>query len=390
MIYYLTFSVYAKIELDIREIYNKQLYSMEIQDVSNSQIFTDSDTDSDEKVESKIELESTLIIGKAGIGKSTYLVENYSEVEYLRTAFTGIAAARIEAKTISSLFALGPACDRSVTLSANIMYKQKTHLILREKKGIVIDEYYTLPREVMYKVNEILQIMRNNTLPFGGMHLVLIGDNRQTASIGESFVGSTLYKTLKFNKIVLPYHDKMRLTKSYMKFCNQFRNSKITVKEMIKLLADERFAKEEVPGYTVYHQNKYVDQRNKDEMAKMTTEVIGTFYKTEYRKGCPIAITNNGPDVFNGMIGKLLGFDEKTKELEIEFDDYILETQIKGVKFVPAFSMTIHKAQCATFPGINLYLDSGKMSQNRKDSIRLIYTALTRVRTFKKCCIGWI
>jgi len=362
---------------------------MEFKAVDDSQIFTDSDTDSDPETHN-VPVKSTLIIGKAGIGKSTYLLENYPDEDYLRTAFTGIAAARIEAKTISSLFALGPECDRSVSLSTNIMYRQKTHLILREKKGIVIDEYYTLPKEVMDRVDEILQIMRNCPLPFGGMHLVLIGDNRQTASIGESFVGSPLYKTLTFTKIVLPYHDKMRLKKRYMKFCNKFRNPKITAKEMIELLKDERFAKEEVPGYTVYHQNKYVDQRNEDEMAKMTTDVIGTFYKTEYKKGCPIMITNNGPEVYNGMLGKLQGFDAKTKELEIEFEDYILETPIKGVKFVPAHALTIHKAQCNSFPGINLYIDSSKLKRNRRDSIRLIYTALTRVRTFKKCYIGWL
>lgn len=361
---------------------------MDCKDLNEEQLFSDSDTDSNsEPFKAPV---ATLIIGKAGIGKSTYLLKNYSDEEYLLTAFTGIAAARIGAKTISSIFALGPECDREITLSSSIMYRQKTHLLLRKKKGIVIDEYYTLPQDVMDKVDELLQIMRQCPLPFGGMEVVLIGDNRQTAAVGDAFVRSPLYKSMTFEKIVLPYHKKMRLKPRYMKFCNKFRNPKLTAKEMIELLKDERFAQEEVPGYTVYHQNKYVNERNEREMKRMTTEVVGVFDKVEYKKGCPISITKNGPGVYNGMLGILQGYDSEKKELEIEFDDHILETTRRGVEFVPAHAMSIHKSQSNTFPGINIYLDSRKIVRYRNDSIRLIYTALTRVRNFDKCFIGWL
>lgn len=332
----------------------------------------------------------TLIIGKAGIGKSTYLLENYSGDDCLITAFTGIASARLESRTLSSLFCLGYESSNSLKLALSIIYRTKKHIEIREKTKLVIDEYYTLPRESMEKVDKILQEINQCQEPFGGMELVLIGDDRQTAAVGDPFVESELYKRLEFRKITLPDHPKMRLAPRYMKFCNEFRNPKLNTKKIIQLLEDPRFAKTEVPGYVVYHENKNVDARNKEEMDKFDGDVIGTVRGVEYKKGCPICITNNGPDVFNGMLGKILSIDKKTKTVEIEFDEYILETDLKSVKFVPAFAMTIHKAQCSTFNGINIYLDSSKIKMDKDDFLRLIYTALTRVRTFKKCHIGWL
>ena len=46
------------------------------------------------------------IIGKAGIGKSTYIKEQFQGFEYLRFAYTGISAAQINSKTLSSAFKL--------------------------------------------------------------------------------------------------------------------------------------------------------------------------------------------------------------------------------------------------------------------------------------------
>jgi ATP-dependent exoDNAse (exonuclease V) alpha subunit len=346
-------------------------------------LFSDSDSDD----EPGVDMIHIRIIGKAGVGKSTHILENFANKENLLTAFTGIASSRLETKTLSSIFALGPDDSRKVELSLSIMYKQKAHLWIREKTGLVVDEFYTLPAGSMIKVDEILREIRNCNEPFGGMKLILVGDDRQTAAVDDAFVDSALYKSLKFKEMDLPDHPKMRLKPKYMAFCNKFRNHKLSIDKVFKYLEDPRFAKEEVPGYVVYYENRDVNSRNEEEMKKLDTPVLGTFRKLEYKKGAPIMITNNGPDVYNGMLGKLQGFDEKTKELEIEFDTYVLETHIRNVKFVPAFAITIHKCQCNTFKGVNLYISARKIKQNRVDSLRLIYTALTRVPRFSKCFI---
>lgn len=352
-------------------------------------IISDSESESESEKE-EIFGKGTLIIGKAGIGKSTYLLKNYSGPECLITAFTGIASARLESRTLSSLFCLGFESRNSVRWASSMIYKQKKHIEMREKSKLVIDEYYTLPKESMEKVNEILKEIRKCNEPFGGMELILIGDDRQTSAVGEPFVGSALYNQIKFNKIVLPYHSKMRLSPTYTKFCNKFRNPDIKTKNIIKLLNDSRFSKEEVPGYIVYHENKHVNDKNKEEMKKFKGKVIGNIRGVEYKEGCPICVINNGKDVFNGMLGKLLSIDEKNKMVEVEFDEYILETKIRDIKFVPAFAMTIHRCQANTFKGVNLYINPEKIKIDKDDFLRLVYTALTRVRSFKNCHIEWL
>jgi ATP-dependent exoDNAse (exonuclease V) alpha subunit len=363
-------------------------------DISNGEIFSDSDTNSDTESATEIvkpnEVFHDRVIGKAGVGKSTHIMNNFKGDEYLLTAFTGIAASRVEAKTLSSIFALGPDSSRVIKVSAGIMYRTKTHIILRRKKYLVIDEFYTLPADIMENVNKLLQTMLNSEEPFGGLKLILVGDDKQTAAVGDSFIHSKLYKSLKFHEIMLPHNPNMRLKPKYMNFCDKFRNHYIKLEKIFKLLEDPRLSKKEVRGYTVYHENKHVDARNIKEMEKLDTPVIGTFRGVEYKQNTPICITNNGIDVYNGMLGKLLSFDAKNKCVEIEFDTYVLECPVKDVKFVPAFAMTINKAQCSTFEGINIYLSRNKISKYKEDNLRLIYTAMTRVSRFSKCYIAWI
>ena len=351
--------------------------------------FSGSESDNEE-IEKPSQAIHIRVIGKAGVGKSTHIMSNFEGDQYLLTAYTGIAASRIESKTLSSIFALGPDSSRSLELSASIMYKTKMHLMLRKKEYLVIDEFYTLPANSMENVNRLLKTMRNSMEPFGGMKLILVGDDRQTAAVGDAFVDSKLYKSLNFQETMLPYNPMMRLKPKYMEFCDKFRNPNIKLEKILKLLDDPRLAKKEVSGYTVYHENKHVDARNIEEMKKLDTPVIGKFHGIEYKQNTPICITNNGAEVYNGMLGKILSFDSKTKCVEIEFDTYVLECPLKEVKFIPAFAMTINRAQCATFPGINIYLSQKKLKIYKEDNLRLIYTAMTRVARFPRCYIAWL
>jgi hypothetical protein len=376
-----------KIELYIRK-YNLYLYQNTKMEANAAFSDSDSDSDSDSKTSSAVV--HSRVIGKAGVGKSTHIMNNFKGDEYLLTAFTGIAASRLESRTLSSIFALGPDSSRTTKISASVMYRTKTHVMIRKKKYLVIDEFYTLPADSMENVNELLQTVRNSTEPFGGMELILVGDDRQTAAVGESFIHSKLYKSLKFLETTLPDNPNMRLKPRYMEFCDKFRNPNIKLEKIFKLLDDPRLAKKEVPGYTVYHENKHVDARNIEEMEKLDMPVIGTFRGIEYKQNTPICIVNNGADVYNGMLGKLLSFDAKTKCVDIEFDTYVLECPIKDVKFVPAFAMTINRAQCSTFKGINVYLSKNKIIKYKEDNLRLIYTAMTRVARFPRCFIGWV
>lgn len=331
------------------------------------------------------------IIGKAGVGKSTYILSNFPKSDYIITSYTGIAAARLGAKTISSLFKLGHAPLHSVGLALKIVYQSKAHYEIRNMKGLVVDEFFTLPADAMLMVDDMLKTIRRDERPFGGMDLILVGDDRQTKCVdANAFIDTPLYRGITFDETVLPNHDNMRLRPQYMLFCDKFRNPKLSAAKIFTLLKDPRFAQAEVRGIYVYHENKHVDKRNVAEMEKFEGEVLGTFDNIEYKKNCPVLILNNTRYCSNGMICKLVAVVKKGSKqwLVLESDADTINAPAAEIKFAPAFSITIHRSQCNTFPGINLYISPKIVARDRPEAIRLIYTALTRVSRFTKCFVG--
>jgi hypothetical protein len=329
------------------------------------------------------------VIGYAGVGKSTHINKNYSYHEFLLTSYTRIAASQINGNTLSSIFKLGRVNENPINKSVSLMKKYTQHLVehIQIVKGIVIDEFYTVPRTIIEKVNLICQVLRECKDEFGGLQLILVGDHRQTEAVEDPFVDSELYHSLDFKEIILPEHPQMRLTSKYMKFCNLFRNPKLNKDKLIRLLGNNKFAQEEIKNvYTVYYTNKEVNKCNTDGMDNFEGSVIYKRAKIEYRKDCPIYITSSWGPLCNGMLGFLRNKIGKTLIIEVEDNKY--EIKPSEIDFVPGFAMTIHKCQSKTFSGVNIYLSKNSIFKERSKLIRLLYVALTRVRHFDKCYIS--
>jgi len=327
-------------------------------------------------------IDNLRIIGKAGIGKSTYITKNYLYHDYLLVAFTGIAASQINGSTLSSTFCLGRFNDTEVDQAVKKMKRFKKRVEhLRLAKGMIIDEFYTVPSAIMSKVDTICQIFRESKLPFGGLQLILVGDDRQTECVEHAFVDTPLYENLKCKEIMLEEHKNMRLTPEYMSFCNTFRNPRLNRNKMLKLLKNTKFAQSEVKGYSVYYTNEEVNKKNNTEMAIAG----GSNIFKNYKKNCPIYITNSQIGICNGVMGKLV--DNKDGFLHIEIDDKVQEIKAYQITFVPGFAISIHKSQSKTWEGVNIYIKKEDLMRDRSKYIRLLYVAMTRVRHFDKCYI---
>jgi ATP-dependent exoDNAse (exonuclease V) alpha subunit len=328
------------------------------------------------------------IIGKAGIGKSTHISDNYLYHDYLLLSYTRIAASQINGTTISSAFQLGRINDNPVKKCISRMKWFTKHIVehIQLAKGLVIDEFYTVPGAVMTKVDVICQVLRESKEPFGGMQLILVGDDRQTESIDAAFIDTELYKGLEFNEVMLEEHPQMRLTAEYMKFCDMFRNPKLNRDKMIRLLKNAKFAQEELKdAYSVYYTNKEVNDRNKRGMQTFEGEVVYKRGQLEYRKDCPIRIKSNWGALCNGMMGFIRG--KNGRKVIIEVENKMYEIAPSQVDFTPGFATTIHVCQSKTWPGINVYIHKKDIYKDRAKYVRLIYVALTRVRHFDKCYI---
>eukprot|EP01133_Synstelium_polycarpum_P010323 gene10323-12035_t len=120
--------------------------------------------------------------GSAGTGKSfvlkhlvTRLREKHSDGVYV-TAATGIAAVNIGGVTLHSFAGIKLAKKSAHELASDIMKAKKYFRRWLEAKVLIIDEISMIDAELFEKIDEMAQIVRGNTLPFGGVQLVLCGD----------------------------------------------------------------------------------------------------------------------------------------------------------------------------------------------------------------------
>lgn len=130
---------------------------------------------------------NTMVTGPAGTGKSTllsYLRTKYPDMPV--TASTGIAALNVGGCTLHSWAGLGIG-DKSAEEIAGAINKKRNNVfyVMRKVKRLAIDEISMVEASTLDKVDRILQLVRGNSTPFGGVQVILFGDFLQLPPVGE-------------------------------------------------------------------------------------------------------------------------------------------------------------------------------------------------------------
>lgn len=133
------------------------------------------------------------LTGKAGTGKTTFLkyLRAHCTKKMVVAAPTGVAAINAGGVTLHSLFQLpfGPyipsvqkgfglnehVIDRNQLLK-NLKIQGKKKKLLQEIELLIIDEVSMLRCDTLDAIHHILQFVRRNHLPFGGVQVLFIGD----------------------------------------------------------------------------------------------------------------------------------------------------------------------------------------------------------------------
>ena len=335
-----------------------------------------------------------IVEGKAGYGKSYYIKQTYKNDNYLRVSYTALAADEINGSTINSLFKLGIG-DRDIYESLfHISFQTK--LKLQTISTLIIDEYYTLPDDIFQKMNSIIRFIRCDNRLLGGLDLVLVGDSKQTSAIGKGFVDSNEFEFIKKNAKMkeLKWHSKCRLTKRFDNFVNFFR-SKRNHSLILEKLKSDKFSKKPLKGpntYYVYYTNKRVARRNLISLKSQVVtggdiEIIKKMLLSgkSLKKDTPLMILKNTKHINNGSIVFFEKMENDTMFVKVPEKNRLYTLKIADTEFRLAYAMTIHKAQCKTFNGINIILTKKELHQ--ENICRLLYTAITRVRDFSNCYI---
>ena len=137
------------------------------------------------------------ICGPAGTGKSYLLraivehIKQVANVPVSKLGTTGVAAVVVGGTTVHNFFRMDINCQS---------YLEKgtlEHKIIRDTAVLMIDEFFMLEFNVFHAIERIsrqVSIPKNRRSPFGGKHIILMGDPAQLPAIDKDIYDSWLWQ----------------------------------------------------------------------------------------------------------------------------------------------------------------------------------------------------
>jgi hypothetical protein len=370
--------------------------------------------------------ENVFLTGKAGTGKTTFLkrIKSTTIKKTLVAAPTGIAALNAGGVTLHSQFQLpfggfipehgefrvqgDSKFETLSTLTRHFKMSGQRTKTIREAELLIIDEVSMLRADLLDAIHFMLQSVRRNKKPFGGIQVLFIGDMMQLPPVvkrSEWEVLSQYYKSpFFFDAQVLRDHPPIYIEletiyrqadQNFTRILNKIRYNQLQQEDthLLNSYYKPNFRPNSDEGYIrLTTHNRDADEINQLEL-HLLTEPLRTFESTiegEFpphifpcesnlllKKGAQVMFIKNDPSgdqrFYNGKIGRVLDFQDKTILVEdsdgkkISLEPYVWENirysvneetkqieeeTIGSFTQFPlrlAWAITIHKSQGLTF-----------------------------------------
>ncbi|MEI2271143.1 helix-turn-helix domain-containing protein [Sphingobacterium sp. ML3W] len=326
--------------------------------------------------------QNVFITGKAGTGKTTFLkyIREHSYKKMAITAPTGVAAMNAGGTTLHSLFWLpfgtfvedyelrwdeqdSHIYNKSRLFSTIKLTKQR-RAILQELELLIIDEVSMVRADTLDAINVILQSVRRDMRPFGGLQVLFIGDLYQLPPVVKDAEWNILRdhyssvfffnaKILRDSPLVMLELNKIyrQQDEGFISILNAIRNNQCT-SEMLTTLngyyQQDFVPKEEEQYITLTSHNRNADEINSAKLASLSGKMLNlkAVVKDDFAQGSYPAeetlslkigaqvmfIRNDSGDerkYYNGKIGTVKHIDTTQGTVSVTFPDGSDEVTVK-------------------------------------------------------------
>jgi hypothetical protein len=372
------------------------------------------------------------LTGAAGTGKTTLIerVKDECLLKKMVVAPTGVAALNIGGSTINSAFRIGFDTFPVIQESKDPRFKK----LLKNLELLIIDEISMVRAPMLDAISETLQIHRNSSKPFGGIHVLACGDlfqlppvvkeNEETA-IFERYESVYFFSADNFQAIESP---------SFFELVSSFRQQ--DDKEFYDLLNNVRLGQNleesietinqtchnpefDTESSLIITSRKYRAEQINEEMlnlidgpataakskeqGELNENDLPAPRELRVKEDAKVMFIKNDPDGrwVNGTIGVVINCSDKNKKVikvkvgkEVfkvkreewnkvryvydEFNDEMEEEVVSSFKQFPlklGWAVTIHKAQGLTLESCSVDLGDGAFATGQA------YVALSRCKT---------
>jgi hypothetical protein len=374
-----------------------------------------------------------MVLGGAGTGKTTFLhaLRRLGGAKQAFLAPTGVAALQLGGQTIHSFFGLPP----RLLDPTEVKPRSQRKAILKKLERLVIDEISMVRADVLDAVDRCLRLARGNPEPFGGVQIVLVGDflqlppvvpNAEREMLGHmGYEGPFAFDAQVLREVDitrLPFTQVWRQTDDY--FITQLANLRAGrhVDEAVGAI-NEASHRPHRPGripVVLAPTNARVDAYNRHGMEGLTEagRIYGGVSQGEFdlandrlpvpetlvlKTGARVMAVRNDPEKqwVNGSVGTVIGLAPdrayvrldtgNTVEVErVSWERIRYDWDEAGAKIaakvvgtysqlplVPAWAVTVHKAQGLTLDDARIDFDSGAFAAGQA------YVALSRARSLE-------
>ncbi|MBS7230479.1 AAA family ATPase [Flavobacterium psychroterrae] len=371
---------------------------------------------------------SIFLTGKAGTGKTTLLREIIATTHKstVVVAPTGIAALNAGGVTIHSMFQLPfsafiPSYEEASQFTETVKFENKETLrrhfkmnnvkrnVIKNMELLIIDEVSMLRADLLDAIDFMMQTVRRNSKPFGGVQVLFIGDLLQLPPVIRDEEWRTLRNYYKgkffFHSHVMQQYPPLyiELSKiyrqtddSFISVLNNLRNNQITPEDIqiLNQYVKPDFDLKNNPGYiTLTTHNAKADSINEQAIGDLAGNefsyqpfIVGDFPEKIFpveenlklKIGAQVMFVKNDASFekryFNGKMGVVkslspeeifINFPEENKTIEVEKYEWKnirykvneltkeIEEEVLGTfahyPLKLAWAITVHKSQGLTF-----------------------------------------